>query len=138
MPWNILTENWTCLSCWSAGSCDARVECAIWYRLACSKVICLPMGNRNAKEKTEIKSHGPHHMALRRKSVNVFEGAMKVLIMREPSESGAASGAGDDATGGRGAAAMNASWQRFEGILAGAWRLDKRSPNETKSSLRVA
>src|SRR5579864_3066633 len=84
------------------------------------------MVKMKATEKIEIKSHGAHHMALRRKSVNVFEGAINVLTMREPSDSGAASGAGDDATGGRGAAVMSASWQRFEGILAGVWRQDKR------------
>src|SRR5579864_916233 len=93
------------------------------------------MVKMKATEKIEIKSQGAHHMALRRKSVNVFEGAMNVLMMREPSDSGAASGAGDDATGGRGAAAMSASWQRFEGILAGAWRLDKRSPKRNERLL---
>ena len=29
--------------------------------------------------------HGPHQLALRRRSVNVFDGAMKVLTMRAPS-----------------------------------------------------
>src|ERR1700730_18680758 len=55
----------------------------------------------------EITSHGPHQFALRRRSVKVFEGAMKVLTMRAPSESGADSGvaAGGD-IGGSGAAAM--------------------------------
>jgi hypothetical protein len=72
------------------------------------------MVNRNATEKTEIKSQGAHHIALRRRSVKVFDGAMNVLIMRAPSESGAASAAGEGATGGSGAAAMNASWQRFD------------------------
>jgi hypothetical protein len=55
----------------------------------------------------EINSHGPHQLALRRRSVNVFAGAMKVLIMRTPSESGAVSGEGTSADiGGSGAAAI--------------------------------
>ena len=55
----------------------------------------------------EISSHGPHQLAFRRRSVKVFEGAMKVLIMRAPSESGADPGAGKGAdTGGTGAAAI--------------------------------
>jgi hypothetical protein len=57
--------------------------------------------------KMEISSHGPHQLALRRRSVKVFEGAMKVLTMRAPSESRAASGAGAGVdAGGSGAAAM--------------------------------
>ncbi len=43
---------------------------------------------------------------------------MKVLTMRAGSES-AGWGVGADEVGGTGAAAMNASWQRFEGILVG-------------------
>jgi hypothetical protein len=59
----------------------------------------------------EISSHGPHHDALRLRSVNVFEGAMKVMTMRAPSESEAGSRAGVGVgvgvgKGGSGAAAM--------------------------------
>src|ERR1700733_2677797 len=61
----------------------------------------------NMVEITTISRNGANHAALRRRSVKVFEGAMKVLRMRAPSESGADSGAemeGD--TGESGAAAM--------------------------------
>jgi hypothetical protein len=51
--------------------------------------------------------------------VNVFDGAMKVLIMRAPSESGG-SGEGADEAGKTGAAAMNASWERVTEILVGS------------------
>jgi hypothetical protein len=51
----------------------------------------------------EIKIQGPHQLALRRRSVNVFDGAINVLTMRAPSDSGA--GAGDGETGRTGAAA---------------------------------
>src|SRR5271169_5470814 len=55
----------------------------------------------------EIRIHGAHQLALRRKSVKVFEGAMNVLTMRAPSESGAGSGVGAGVAGRTGAAAMN-------------------------------
>jgi hypothetical protein len=56
----------------------------------------------------EISSHGAHQFALRRRSVKVFEGAMYVLTMRAPSESGAGSGAGVvEGMGGSGSAAVS-------------------------------
>jgi hypothetical protein len=61
----------------------------------------------NSKEKIDISSQGAHQLALRRKSVKVFEGAIKVFTMRAPSEREAASGGGTGAdTGDSGAAAM--------------------------------
>jgi len=42
----------------------------------------------------EISSHGVHQLELRRKSVKVLLGAMKVSIMRAPSESAGSSGGG--------------------------------------------
>jgi len=47
----------------------------------------------------EINSQGPHQLALRLRSVKVFEGAMNVSIMRAPSESGATSDAGEAGSG---------------------------------------
>ena len=61
-------------------------------------------------EKMEINSHGAHQLALRRRSVKVFEGAIKVSTMRAPWESGAGSGGGAGDTGRTGAAAISASW----------------------------
>jgi hypothetical protein len=66
----------------------------------------------------EITIHGAHQLALRRKSVNVFDGAMNVSIIRAPWESGAVSGVGTGDSGRTGAAAISASWKSFEGILA--------------------
>jgi len=65
----------------------------------------------NASEKTEIRSHGAHHAALRLKSVKVFEGAIYVLMMRAPSDIGGTGGTGAGITGGVGTAAMHASLQ---------------------------
>jgi hypothetical protein len=62
----------------------------------------------NTSETMEINSHGPHQLAFVRKSVKVFEGAMKVLMMRAPSESEDGPGAGTDTDkGGSGSAAMS-------------------------------
>jgi hypothetical protein len=61
----------------------------------------------------EIRIHGAtqlHHFASRRE-VNVFDGAINVLTMRAPSESGAGSGVGAGDAGRTGAAAMNASYR---------------------------
>src|ERR1700676_1460254 len=63
------------------------------------------MASIKSREKIEISSHGPHQLALRRRSVKVFEGAIKVLTMRAPSKSGAES-IGDAGTGRTGAAVM--------------------------------
>src|SRR5690348_10009558 len=50
----------------------------------------------NTSETMEIRIHGPHHAALRRRSVKVFDGAMTVLTIRAPSDtfSGVVGGAG--------------------------------------------
>jgi hypothetical protein len=61
-------------------------------------------------EKMEIKSHGPHQLALRRKSVKVFEGATKVFAIRAPSESGADRGVGAGEAGRTGAVVMRTSY----------------------------
>src|ERR1700690_4105543 len=75
----------------------------------------------------EIRSHGAHQLALRRRSVKVFVGAMNVSMMRAPWESGAGSGAGTDAdTGGSGAAAIFRPPVGCERILAGRRRWHKR------------
>src|SRR5580704_3887291 len=75
----------------------------------------------NSKENTEMSSHGPHQLALRRRSVNVLDGATKVLMMRAASESAGVSGTGTGAdAGGSGAAAMVLPpVRRCEGILDG-------------------
>jgi hypothetical protein len=75
----------------------------------------------------EINSHGPHQLAFRRKSVKVFEGAMNVLTLRAPSESGAASGVfADEVRGGSGAAAILIPPAGCQGILAARPRRYKR------------
>jgi hypothetical protein len=76
----------------------------------------LPTVKIKAIEKIEIRSHGAHHFALRRRSVNVFEGAMKVLMIRAPSDIGGSTGAGIEvgATGGSGVAAINASCEESQ------------------------
>src|SRR5579862_3763412 len=66
-----------------------------------------------AMEKIEMSSHGPHQLALRPRSVNVLDGAMKVSTMRAPSESLGVSGTGAgvcDEVGRTGAVAISASW----------------------------
>jgi hypothetical protein len=68
------------------------------------------MAYTNSSEKMAINSHGAHQLALRRKSVNVFEGAMKVLTIRAPWDSGAGWGVEAGETGTTGAAAINASY----------------------------
>src|SRR5579862_3406505 len=70
------------------------------------------MTKTNTAETTAIRIHGPHHAALRRRSVNVFDGAMNVLIIRAPSDIGGTAGGGVEipvGVGETGAAAMKAS-----------------------------
>src|SRR5579863_9537205 len=71
------------------------------------------MVQMNAMEQIAMSSHGPHQLALRRRSVKVLEGAIKVFTMRAPSESFGASttgvGVGDE-VGRTGAVAISASW----------------------------
>src|ERR1035441_4664045 len=74
-----------------------------------------------SSKKGATQAHAP---ALRR-SVKVFDGAMKVLTMRAPAESGADSGVGTGDAGRTGAAAMNASLRRFDGILVRGGPLHK-------------
>jgi hypothetical protein len=74
-----------------------------------------------------MSKNGAHQLAVRRRSVKVFEGAMNVLTMRAPSESRAGSVIGTGgAKGGSGEAAMFGLLQRCERILAGWRRRDKR------------
>src|SRR5580700_12289287 len=82
----------------------------------------------NSKENTEMSSHGPHQLALRRRSVNVLDGATKVLTMRATSESAGVSGTGTATdAGGSGAAAMVLPpVRRCEGILDGCRGAGKR------------
>jgi hypothetical protein len=76
------------------------------------KPIFCPAAYTKIVEITAMSKNGAHHAALRLRSVKVFDGAMKVLTMRAPSDRGAASGTAADVTGGVGTAAMSASWQR--------------------------
>src|ERR1700734_969266 len=69
-----------------------------------------------------MSRNGAHHAALRRRSVKVFEGAMKVSMMRAPWDSGA----GTDAdTGESGAVAMFLPPTECERILSGRRRRHK-------------
>src|SRR5467141_1114286 len=96
------------------------------------KPIFWPAVKTKTVEITTIRRNGAHQAALRRRSVKVFEGAMKVLRMRAPSESGAGCEVGlGTATGVTGAAAMMPSCEESEGILVVGGRRDKG-----KSSLR--
>src|SRR5579863_7984684 len=98
----------------------------------------------NRNEKTEMRIQGPHQLALRFRSVKVFEGAMKVSTRRAPSESGAASGVGaGTAAGGTGAAAMNASceirWMKFaerDSMNEGRWHSSRPAGTETRAASR--
>src|SRR5208337_4317297 len=54
----------------------------------------------------EISTQGAHQLELRRRSVKILLGAMKVFKMRAPSERGTGSGFGEIGAGGIGAAAM--------------------------------
>src|ERR1022692_2666971 len=77
----------------------------------------------------ESSRNGAHQLALRRKSVKVFEGAMKVLTMRAPSDRGAASGAGTGACMGAGmGAGMGGSGAAA--IFLASWRLREDSSRE--------
>src|ERR1700690_3475682 len=53
----------------------------------------------NATEKMEITSQGAHQLALRRRSVKVLLGAMKVFTMRAPCDNGTVPGVGSGYTG---------------------------------------
>ena len=73
-----------------------------------------------------MRIQGPHQAALRRRSVNVFDGAMKVLRMRAASDiGGVVTGVGLVETGGTGEAAILASCKEVAGILAVVGPLDK-------------
>src|SRR5580765_7197173 len=83
---------------------------------ALAKVTFSPTAYANKMATAETITHGViqfHHLECAPRSLNVLDGAINVLMMRAPSDSGAASGTGDDATGGRGAAAIYTSWQKF-------------------------
>jgi hypothetical protein len=66
----------------------------------------------------EITIHGAHQLALRFRSVKVFEGAMNVLTMRAVWDSGAGVAAGT-VEGGVGAAAIFLS--SFFSLLSDRW-----------------
>src|SRR5579864_9150329 len=70
------------------------------------KPIFWPALNTKTEETTIISRNGAHQLALRRRSVNVFDGAIKVSTMRAPSESGAGAGTREEETGGSGATAI--------------------------------
>src|ERR1700724_3360243 len=89
--------------------------------MALRKPTFSPAAYTKATETTTISRNGAHQAALRRRSVKVFDGAMKVLMMRAPSESAAGWKVGD--LGKTGAAVMMCP-PKFAGILVGqaAWR----------------
>src|SRR5579871_5117936 len=60
-------------------------------------------------ETSEIKIQGAHQLALRRMSVKVFDGAMKVSIIRAPCDSGADADSGVGETAETGSIAMCSS-----------------------------
>src|ERR1700691_5232718 len=107
----MVVDSCSCLACCSGGSlskCAARDDWAIAFLLICSNPICLLITKTKSSETTEISSHGTHQLELRRKSVKVLLGAMKVSTMREPSERDGSCGWGVG-IGVTGKAAMRAS-----------------------------
>src|ERR1700674_1004540 len=89
--------------------------------MALRKPTLCPATYTNATETTTISRNGAHQAALRRRSVKVFDGAMNVLRMRAPSESGAGWEAGE--LGKTGAAAIDVSFEvRRNSSRQAAWR----------------
>src|SRR5260370_9047983 len=85
------------------------------------KETCCAATYTNARETITISRNGAHQAALRRRSEKAFDGAMNVLMMRAPSESGAGVEAGD--LGKTGAAAIDVSFEvRWNSIRRAAWR----------------
>src|SRR5277367_220070 len=124
----MVAESCSCLACWSAESfsnCSACEDWATAFLLICSKPICLPITKTKSSVTTEISSHGAHQLALRRKSLKVLLGAMKVSMMRAPSESGGSSGGGRG-IGVTGIAAMQASLRESTKIVVCESEMDKR------------
>src|SRR5882762_8791986 len=87
-----------------------------------------------------MSRNGAHHAAFRRRSVKVFEGATKVLMMRAPSESGADSGVEAGAEiGGSGAAAIwGASVRWVAGILLSSPSVNNRQYGVARTCLFTA
>src|SRR5579859_857863 len=74
---------------WAIRSCALGLR-RIWFSVTCLKpTFCAttPINNQLATAST---SHGTNQLALRFKSANVLEGAMKTLTSRSPSESAVA------------------------------------------------
>src|SRR5215469_18296036 len=82
----------------------------------------------------EIRIQGPHQAALRRRSLKVFDGAMNVLRMRAPSDSGGTVGVEEEETGGSGATAITASF-KMQGILVRAGLGHKLADGEIFGSM---
>src|ERR1700722_9531605 len=88
-----------------ASHCLGRV-CNTFSAALSHPTFCPTAYANNPETMAKIKN-GAHHAALRRRSVKVLEGAIKVSMIRTPSESGAGPGAGVGTDiGGSGAAAM--------------------------------
>src|SRR6267143_5531694 len=89
--------------------------------MALRKPTFCPATYTNATETTTISRNGAHQAALRRRSVKVFDGAMNVLMMRAPSESGAGWETGD--LGKTGEAVIDVSFEvRWNSSRQVAWR----------------
>src|SRR5260370_8394230 len=85
------------------------------------KTTLRPATSANATETIPIRRNGAQQAALRRRSEKAFDGAMNVLMMRAPSESGAGWEAGD--LGKTGAAAIDVSFEvRWNSSRPAAWR----------------
>src|ERR1700730_17678467 len=96
--------------------------------MALRKPTFCPATYTNATETTTISRNGAHQAPLRRRSVKVLDGAMNVLMMRAPSESGAGWEKGD--VGKTGAVAMDVSFEgRWNSIREAAWRQATTSQN---------
>src|SRR5579864_4013870 len=81
--------------------------------------IFCPAVYTSAVETITINRKGAHQAALRRRSVNVLDGAINVLMILAPCERGSACGVGVGDVGVAGAETMIASCERFRGILFG-------------------
>src|SRR5713226_59962 len=125
----VLCSSWC--SRWSTGRLSNWAAClgaiCSWFSVTLRNPIFWPTLYTKNVETMTINKNGAHQLALRRRSVNVFEGAMKVLTMRAPWESGAVSDVDAD-KGESGAAAMLWPPGEREGILAGSRRKKQANP----------
>src|SRR6267378_785442 len=94
--------------------------------MALRKPTFCPATYTNPTDAITISRNGAHQAALRRRSVKVFDGAMKALMMRAPSESEAGweAGMGSGDLGKTGAAAIMPP-SNVDGILVGRQHGDK-------------